>query len=49
MSNFTRHEPFPSDEVKATYIDGMRRRPRKRDKKTGSDVLAALRGGRRAA
>lgn len=45
MSRFTRHEPFPSDDVKATYIDGARRR-RKKDMKTGSHALEALRKAR---
>jgi hypothetical protein len=47
MSHFTRHEPFPSDEVKATYIDGMRKR-RKKDRTLGAQALEALerRGGR---
>lgn len=39
LKNFTRSEPFPSDELKATYIDGMRK-PRKRDAKAGAMALA---------
>lgn len=42
LSNFTRHTPDPSDEVKSTYIDGLRRRPRKRDRKTGVNAIEAL-------
>ena len=41
MENFTRHEPFPSNEVKATYVDGLRKR-RKRDSTLGSRALEAL-------
>lgn len=41
MGNFTRHEPFPSDETKATYIDGMRKR-RKKDRTLGAQALEAL-------
>jgi len=48
MENFTRHEPFPSDEVKATYVDGMRKR-KKSDRTLGAQALEALqRSGRRA-
>jgi hypothetical protein len=43
MSNFTRHEPFPSDEVKDTYIDGRKSKPGRRDMKfTGKHAAAAL-------
>ena len=32
LDHFTRSEPFPSNELKATYIDG-RKKPKKRDTK----------------
>jgi hypothetical protein len=41
MDHFTRHEPFPSDETKATYIDGMKKR-KKKDRTLGSQALEAL-------
>ena len=41
MKNFTRHEPFPSDETKATYIDGMKKR-KKGDRTLGAQALEAL-------
>ncbi len=47
MENFTRHEPFPSDETKATYIDGMKKR-NKRDRTLGAQALEALQRRRRA-
>lgn len=46
MKNFTQHEPFPSDEIKATYIDGTRKR-RKSDRTTGAQALEALQRGTR--
>jgi len=46
MENFTRHEPFPSNEVKATYVDGLRKR-RKRDSTLGSRALEALQKSRK--
>lgn len=44
MSNFTRHEPFPSDEVKSTYIDGRKSKPGRRDMKkfTVGNAVQAL-------
>ena len=42
LGNFLRSEPYPSQEVKATYIDRPRKkRRRRRDVKAG-DVLSAL-------
>lgn len=38
LDTFTRSEPFPSQELKATYIDGDKR-PRKRDAKSGYSAL----------
>jgi hypothetical protein len=35
---FTRHEPFPSEELKATYIGGTRR-PRKKDRSILAQAL----------
>ena len=42
LGNFLRSEPFPSKEVKATYIDRpKKKRKRKRDIRAG-DVVSAL-------
>jgi hypothetical protein len=41
LSTFTRHEPFPSDELKATYIDSPT--GRKPKKKNAKDYYRALR------
>lgn len=41
MQNFTQHEPFPSDETKATYIGGMKKR-KKGDRTLGAQALEAL-------
>jgi hypothetical protein len=42
LGNFLRSEPFPSEEVKATYIDRPRKkRKKKRDIKAGQ-VASAL-------
>lgn len=38
LDKFTRHMPFPSEELKDTYIDGYRR-PRKKDAKLGWKAL----------
>lgn len=35
LREFLRHEPFPSDELKATYITGLKK-PKKKDKKLSS-------------
>jgi hypothetical protein len=35
---FTRHEPFPSEELKATYIDG-RRKPKRKDRTVLAQAL----------
>lgn len=44
LGNFLRSEPFPSEEVKATYIDRPRKkRKRKRDLKAGQVVSALAR------
>lgn len=43
LDRFTRHMPHPSDELKATYIDGYRR-PKKKDAKLGFKAL--LKGSR---
>lgn len=32
LDTFTRHEPFPSEELKATYVGGTKK-PKKRDRK----------------
>ena len=43
MSTFTRHEPFPSGEVKDTYIDGRKVRPGRGDMKfTAKHAALAL-------
>jgi len=43
MDTFTRHEPFPSGEVKSTYIDGRKTRPGRRDMKfSAKDAAKAL-------
>ena len=39
METFTRSEPFPSDEIKDTYITGMGK-PRKRNTKMMYNALA---------
>jgi hypothetical protein len=50
MDSFTRHEPFPSGEVKATYIDGRKTRPGRRDMKmTAKDAAMALKKKRKKA
>jgi hypothetical protein len=41
LGNFLRSEPFPSEEVKATYIDRPRKKRRRRDIKAGR-VASAL-------
>lgn len=38
MKEFLRHEPFPSEELKATFVTGMRK-PRKRDTKLAAQAL----------
>lgn len=44
MGNFLRSEPFPSQEVKATYIDRpLKKRKRKKDLKAGQVVSALAR------
>ncbi len=44
LGNFLRSEPFPSEEVKATYIDRPRKkRKRRRDIKAGQVVSALAR------
>lgn len=41
MDVFTRHEPFPSNELKATYVDSPTgKKPKRKDVK---DYYAALR------
>ena len=40
LDTFTRHEPFPSEELKATYITGMKK-PKKRDRKDYYQALEA--------
>ena len=44
LGNFLRSEPFPSEEVKATYIDRPRKkRKRRRDLRAGQVVSALAR------
>jgi len=38
LDRFTRHMPFPSEELKDTYIDGYRK-PKKKDAKLGFKAL----------
>ena len=38
LDTFTRHEPFPSEELKATYVTGMRK-PRRGDRKLALTAL----------
>lgn len=40
LREFLRHEPYPSDETKATFVTGMRK-PRKWDRKLAIEALEA--------
>jgi hypothetical protein len=48
MDHFLRSEPFPTNEVKATYIDSPsgKKTPRSKKKCKPGDCHAALLGGR---